>query len=147
MSYEGHQRAKRVFNELERMDPALRLDALRDEEHESHRTPCSAGLTAVVFRRLGIDVDEWDIYWEKLYRRPVARVCRFIDKAEEEGPEHYNALLSAFAKRVCKARETNRGGRVSEMELVYQGEIVEDEGEIVAPPELCRYRGGRMVIR
>ncbi len=105
MSYEGHQRAMRVWRELQAMDQALRLDALRDEEHESHHTPCSAGLTAVVFRRLGIDREEWDIYWEKLYLRPVANVCRFMDAAEEKRPEQFNALLTAFAKRVKPIEE------------------------------------------
>lgn len=105
MSREQHLEAMRVFKSLEEMDPALRQDALADESHDMYHVPCSAGLTAVIFRRLGIDVDEWDIYWQKLYQRPVARVFKLYQKAQEVKPENYNNLLTSFAKQVKPLEE------------------------------------------
>lgn len=87
-----------MFKELEAMEHPQ--DALRDETHEAYAVPCSAGLTAVIFRRLEIAVDEWDIYWEKLYMRPVARVFNFYLAAKDVKPEQYAHLISNFGKRV-----------------------------------------------
>lgn len=98
MSIETHQRAMRVFKQLEAMEHPQ--DALRDESHEAYGVPCSAGLTAVIFGRLGIDVDEWDIYWAKLYKRPVARVFNFYLAAKDVKPEQYAHLISSFGKKV-----------------------------------------------
>lgn len=100
MSREEHRQAIRVFTELENMDAAVRLDALRDEDHEAFATPCTAGLTAVLFHRLKVSVDERDILWLKLWDRPVGRVFNLWLVAKDEKPEKLNALFTAFAKKV-----------------------------------------------
>lgn len=95
-----HKRARDAFYALETMDTAERLDALADENSEYHRIPCSAGLTAVLFQRLGVDRDERDVYWEKLYLRPISRVFNLWMVAKDEKPEQLNGLFTAFARRV-----------------------------------------------
>lgn len=100
MSIATHKRALEAWRRLEGMDTAERLDALRDEDSEYHRIPCSAGLTAVLFRRLGVDVDERDIYYTKLYMRPISRVFNLYQVAKDAKPEQLNGLLTNFARRV-----------------------------------------------
>lgn len=62
-------------------------------------------MTAVLFRRLGVERDKWDIYWEKLYMRPIARVFNLYIAAQDVGPEHYNRLFTSFAKKVKPLKE------------------------------------------
>lgn len=100
MSREEHRQAIRVFTDLENMDEAERRDALADEDSEYHRIPCTAGLTAVLFHRLKVSVDERDILWLKLFDRPVARVFNLYMVAKDSKPEQLNGLFTSFAKRV-----------------------------------------------
>lgn len=100
MSLQSHREAIDTFMELREMDAAERLDALADEDSSYYRIPCSAGLTGYVFRELGIEQDEWDLYWTKLYGRPVARVYRLYEAALAMKPEQINGILTAFAKKV-----------------------------------------------
>lgn len=100
MSIATHKAARDAFYALETMDTAERLDALRDEDSEYHRIPCSAGLTAVLFQRLGVDVDRRDLLWTKLYMRPVARVFNFHQAAREVKPEQLTTLIRTFGNKV-----------------------------------------------
>lgn len=100
MSIATHKRARDAFYALETMDTAERLDALRDDDSEYHRIPCSGGLTAVLFARLGVDKDERDIYWTKLYLRPISRVFNLWMVAKDAKPEQLNGLFTAFSKKV-----------------------------------------------
>lgn len=105
MTCEKHTEAMRLWRMLENMSEPERRQRLENEESELYSTPCSASLTAVVFRRLEIDVSEWHIYWLKLYNRPVGRVWRFFEEAQKRKPEEYNGLLTNFAKRVPSLRD------------------------------------------
>lgn len=100
MSIATHKAARDAFYALEKMDTAQRLDALADEDSEYHRIPCSAGLTAVLFERLGVDNDERTIYWLKLFDHPVSRVFNLWMMAKDAKPEQLNGLFMAFAKKV-----------------------------------------------
>lgn len=100
MSIATHKAARDAFYALETMDTAERLDALADEDSEYHWIPCSAGLTAVLFRRLDVDNDERDVYWLKLFDRPVARVFKLWMVAKDAKPEQLKGLFTAFSKKV-----------------------------------------------
>lgn len=87
------------------MNPALRSEVLANEDHAVYHTPCSAGMTAVIFRRLSVDVDEWDLLWTKLYGRPIARVYNFFEAAKEVRPEQLTTLIRTFGNKVKPLKE------------------------------------------
>ncbi len=103
MSIESHRRAIEAFYALEDMEPSIRSEVMAEETHESFSTPCSAGLTAVLFKRLKVDKDVRDIYWEKLYQRPVARVFNLYLAAKNAKPERLNGLFTTFAQACTRA--------------------------------------------
>lgn len=100
MTVAEHRQAMDAFYALERMDASEREDTLDDTSGGAFKVPCSAGLTAVLFRRLKIPIDEWDVLYTKLLGRPVARVWRLYEAALERKPEQYTTLIREFGNRV-----------------------------------------------
>lgn len=102
---ERHEEAIRLWRMLENLGDSERAERLENEESEVYSAPCSATLATLVFGRLGVHNEDREIFWEKLYARPVGRVWRFYKEAERRKPEEFAGLISSFAKRVPPIEE------------------------------------------
>lgn len=108
---ERHEEAMRLWRVLENLGEDERASRLESDDPEVYSasdfysTPCSAMLATLVFKRLGVHNEDREVFWLKLYLRPVGNVWKFYEEAKRRGPEQFAGLIGAFAKKVKPLEE------------------------------------------
>lgn len=117
MTAEVQQASLWAFRSLENKDPALRHDLIA-EPTEEYLVPASAGLVALVCRKLGVEPtegNEGEEIWRSLRGRPTVRLYQCYTTAAEaarnDDPREVKRLLIGLGRKYPDELDSDRSQR------------------------------------